>query len=201
MTARSNTAKSATLRLVGGVGGDDRPTRLGEIQPELPTWLWPDYVPRRALTMVFGPEGSYKSTLAAHLAAKVTSEGGVVWVNDLESDLGSVARPRYDVAGAHSRRCHLTRDFGLRLPDGMARLERMATRLKRLDLLVLDTLSNHMPWATPRAGLALEPLLRFASDADIGIEPRLRPRARKHAPVRSIVSHARDCSQRAECMY
>lgn len=74
------------------------------------SWLWKDKLPRGALSLVAGPGGVGKSTVAASLAATVTVggvfpdgsaavRGGVIFL-EAEDDTASITLPRLAAAGA-----------------------------------------------------------------------------------------------------
>src|SRR5262245_58174684 len=91
--------------------------------PSPADWLWQDYVPRGALTLLEGDPGLGKSLLALDLAARVSrgwqmppaagpyegAEPRGVLLLSAEDDLKRTIRPRLDAAGADVQRVwHLT---------------------------------------------------------------------------------------------
>jgi hypothetical protein len=90
-----------------------------DVVAEQVTWLWPDRIPRGKLTLLDGDPGLGKSTLALHIAARVSTGGplpgrceprapaGVI-ILSAEDGLADTIRPRLDAAGAD-----LTRVFAI----------------------------------------------------------------------------------------
>jgi hypothetical protein len=74
--------------------------KVSDIAPERIAWLWEPYVPKGMLTLLAGYEKSGKSTIAAHIVAKVTRAGGHVLMVATEDSWAHVLRPRLQIAGA-----------------------------------------------------------------------------------------------------
>jgi hypothetical protein len=52
---------------------DQARVRLSKVQPEEVEWLWPEYIPRRAITILDGNPALGKSLLALDIAARLTT--------------------------------------------------------------------------------------------------------------------------------
>ncbi|MEZ5204354.1 MAG: AAA family ATPase [Acidimicrobiales bacterium] len=89
---------------------------LSTVEPEHVQWLWQDWLPLGALTVLDGIPGAGKSTIMYDLAARVStgrpmptgpqdhrSPAGVVLLT-AEDPLAPVVRPRLDAAGADPAR-------------------------------------------------------------------------------------------------
>ena len=86
-----------------------------EVESEQLTWLWPDRIPLKGVTLLEGDPGDGKSTLMYDVAARVTtgrpmplatettSPAGVVLLQ-AEDLLREVVRPSLDAAGADIKR-------------------------------------------------------------------------------------------------
>jgi len=85
--------------------------RLSDVAAEPMGWLWPLYIPLRAITLLDGDPGRGKSTLLADLTARVTRGDyapssddamptGAVLMLSGEDDFASVVRPRLEAARA-----------------------------------------------------------------------------------------------------
>ena len=52
-------------------------TRLADVEPERPLWLWPGHIPKGKIVLIDGDPATGKSTLALDIAAHVTT--GAAW--------------------------------------------------------------------------------------------------------------------------
>lgn len=159
---------------------------IGMSQPE---WLWPERVPRGAITVLGGPEGSGKTNLAVWLAARV-SRGDVpgagrvpgnVLIVSTEDDASATLKPRLVAAGAQLDRVFRVRletdgerrDFMVTLPGSIDTIRALVID-HDIDLLVLDPLlgmvadgvDTHKDAEFRRA---LEPLSELGRDTGVTI--------------------------------
>ena len=128
------------------------------VRPEAVDWLWAGRVPRGAITVLEGPPGLGKTTLALDLAARVSSGHAMPGCNEgapstaaivasLEDALPVTIVPRLIAAGADLDRVQLLEGIGLTrkdmvplsLPDHLAELEG-AIRSHKAGLAVVDPL-------------------------------------------------------------
>lgn len=106
------------------------PTAADAIDPLTIDWLWQEFLPLGALSLLYGPEGDGKSTLTAMIAAKATrgllpgkleGEPATVEIFAYEDDPGAVLVPRLLAAGADLSRVFIHGDDAgdglLTLPD------------------------------------------------------------------------------------
>ncbi|MGE0128069.1 MAG: AAA family ATPase [Blastocatellales bacterium] len=88
--------------------------RMADVEAQKVSWLWPNRIALRAITILEGIEGEGKSTLLAALTAGITQgrglpetepgePGNVVWLS-AEDDLSQVLKPRLEAAGADCAR-------------------------------------------------------------------------------------------------
>jgi hypothetical protein len=120
------------------------------------TWLWPNWIPARKITVVDGDPGLGKSTLLLDLAARISrrdampdgSRGlfGDVLLLTAEDSLEDTVKPRLLAAGANLERIHSLRTVrdsaGLRppvLPDDIGRIEELI-KAYQVVMVVIDPL-------------------------------------------------------------
>jgi hypothetical protein len=91
---------------------------LSLVTPKKVEWLWPNWIPAAALSLIDGDPGMAKSTVAMDLAARLTTgrpmpfeKNGAkprdVIILSAEDDAHFTIRPRADAAGADVRRIHV----------------------------------------------------------------------------------------------
>ena len=154
-------------------------------------WLWPGYIPSGTLTLLGGAAGMGKSTVAAYVAATVSSgkawpsgqqaeEGGVLLFEE-EDDDESVITPRLLAANAKLQRIAVGK--GVDLSNGIDALVAEAKRLGRVRLVVLSPLrkmfgdAEHLGNNGVRR--ALEPLLNWSEAENIALLGIMHPPADK----------------------
>lgn len=147
-------------------------------------WLWQPWIPRGALTLLYGEEGIGKGSTAAYIVAQATRGGldgtpmNVEWVT-FEDDPDTVVAPRLAAAGADLDRVRF-HDEGsgnyespLVLPDDIGALGEAMTAWSS-KLLVIDPLPDSL-----REGLkdnnnadvraALRPLQQMAKQLSVAV--------------------------------
>jgi hypothetical protein len=86
---------------------------LADIEPKPVEWVWQNWIPRRAITILDGDPGLGKSTLAVDISARITrgwkmpaesgedpkAKPGCVLLLSAEDDAETTIRPRLDAAG------------------------------------------------------------------------------------------------------
>lgn len=182
---RSDAFDSA-VRFRNGQGKFAAPRLASAITPVSIEWLWQDFLPLGALSLLYGPEGDGKSTLTMMLAAMVTlgtlpgaleGQPAFVEVVAYEDDPQGVLVPRLMAAGADLDRVLIHGDNTggglLTLPDDVARFkEQIAARGSKL--LIIDPLPDAL-----REGLkdnnngdvrrGIVPLHRMAQELGIAV--------------------------------
>ena len=142
-----------------------------EIHRERVEWLEPG-IPLGATTLLVGDPGLGKSLLTHTLAASVSRAAGHALIATAEDSLSATVRPRLEAAEADLERVSfveiLSEGFpdGMRLPDDVAELERLAEE-REATLVVVDPLMAHLPsevnsWRDQSIRLALSPLRSMA---------------------------------------
>ena len=136
-------------RLVQGIELDS----YAKVRPRSVEWLIPGWIPRGAISLLAGPPGVGKSTLAWTVAARVSAGGtwpgggpiraGTVAIWAGEDDSSRVVRPALEAAGAKLDRCariEAAVEGGRRVPFSPAEhLPRLAAQLPAdCRLLVID---------------------------------------------------------------
>ena len=160
MPASEFQARLAARRRAAGLPPDphlpELPVQpLSELTPRGTDWLWPGRLPLGALAVLDGKKTAGKSTIAAAIAAAVTSGTrlpgrtsrsriSVLWVAG-EEDLRCTVWPKLEVAGADLRRVWALgqdelRRHRLQLPADLDQLERTIVRTAA-SLVVIDPLS------------------------------------------------------------
>lgn len=162
------------------------PVSAAHVKPVSINWLWSEYLPLGALSLLYGPEGDGKSTLTMMLAAMVTrgtlpgslfGTPSTVEIVAFEDDAGAVLVPRLLAAGADLNRVFIhgtdAGDAPLTLPDDVgafgAALKGRGSRLVIVDPLP-DSLREGLKDnnnADVRKGIV--PLHRMAQDLGIAV--------------------------------
>lgn len=177
---------------LSGLGGlEAEIIDLSQVEPEDVHWLWPGYIPLKALTIFDGDPGLGKSTITgADIAARVSrglpmpdgqrgdlSEPAGVVLMSLEDDTASTLVPRLIAAGADLTRVRQLRSVGREraLPnvEDVAAIE-LAVEQVQARLLIIDPIAGHLPkWANPNQDkdvrTALMGLARLAQDRDLAV--------------------------------
>ena len=149
------------------------------------SWLVPDYVPRRNITLFHGPGEGWESLMALHHAAKISrgkclefdASGeppteGCVLILAQEDSVEDTIKPRLDLAGADMSRIYF-RATGkdIRLPEDIEAL-RWLVREKRVVLVIIDTLDDFATTSTKNnqsVRKVLNGLGNLAEEEDVAI--------------------------------
>lgn len=128
--------------------------KLSEIERETVTWLWPNFLPDRKLTILDGMPGVGKSTLTSEIAARISSgkgfpDGksitpkGVVFIA-VEDGVADTIKPRVLAAGGDEEHAHfihieqngneVTPDLEVHLPA----IRKAIEAIGNVGLLVID---------------------------------------------------------------
>jgi hypothetical protein len=166
--------------------------RACDLAPRPVDWLWRNYIPRGAITLIDGDPGTGKSQFAIDLAARVSRgwamppEGGTVQAApagvlllNAEDDPARVIRPRLDAAGADLDRVTIIDgvneqfDRPVSLPEDLG-LIRAAARKTDARLIVIDPLMAFLTGAVDAHKDAdvrrvLHELKRFAEEAGAAV--------------------------------
>ncbi|MDS1115298.1 AAA family ATPase [Gordonia westfalica] len=141
--------------------------KLADVTPERVSWLWPGRLPLGKLVTLDGDPGVAKSTLAAAMAAPITTgtvwpdgapcdhPGAVVWLS-AEDGLADTMRPRHDAAGADVNKVfaleglnYISEDDGERYlrPPTLADIDTLRTVINEVGarLLIVDVLMAYLP--------------------------------------------------------
>jgi len=125
-----------------------RVVQLGDVEPELVSWLWPGYIPYGKVPLLAGDPGLGKSWTTLDLAARLTVGGetpdrqhrmeqGAVVLLTAEDGLADTVRPRIDVQCGDAGLVHVLE--GIVDPDGHERLPSLVDDIGTLEQLVVST--------------------------------------------------------------
>lgn len=149
---------------------------FSEIEQEQVDWIWEQRVARGEITLLVGDPGLGKSQLTCWLAEMVTARRDTVLMASAEDSPGATIRPRLEVAGAELDRVHLVVledeegvEGSIRIPDNVDALRRRIEKAGKVDLLVVDPLTAHLPnevnsYRDQHVRTALAPLKRLAEE-------------------------------------
>lgn len=136
-------------------------TRLADVEPERPLWLWPGHIPKGKIVLIDGDPATGKSTLALDIAAHVTT--GAAWPDGsagcepanvllltAEDGLADTVSPRIRAAqGDTSKMFALSEVFkdgkevAITLTDALPQIAQ-AVREQHIGLIVVDVLISFL---------------------------------------------------------
>lgn len=153
---RSNGADAKTSEVTAN---KLRMTTLADIEEAKPKWLWPGRIPLGCISILEGPPGVGKTTLALAISAAVTRGRSLpgnqesrhpadVLVFSAEDSAATTLRPRSraqdaDLARLHVMACVDGHDLPM-LPNDLPRLESLIAE-HRAELVILDPLMAFLP--------------------------------------------------------
>src|SRR5262245_55438417 len=160
---------------------------LSEVQPEELSWLWPDRIPLKMITLLEGDPAHGRSALTYDIAARctrghamyncceTTSPAGVVLLQ-AEDSLGSTVLPNLQAAGADISRVVVYdrtrfRDEPLMLPDDIALLANAVADVQAR-LVVVDPVNAFLSAnanSDQQVRKALKPLAAFAEQSGVAV--------------------------------
>jgi predicted ATP-dependent serine protease len=136
---------------------DDFPS-LDDVKEKPVEYLYPGLIPRGQITVIEGPPGNNKSSLACYIAAYVTNgkpmpytmhkgrqpTGGAIFLIG-EDDLATTVAPRCRAAGADLAKIRVPQ--GKMIPDHLEEIE-SAIRKSGATMLVIDTIDDFFSCST-----------------------------------------------------
>lgn len=163
-------------------------TALSSVKMQRARFIWSPRIPRAAVTLIAGLPGQGKSTLTAHLAARVSRgqlEGDLmgiptpVLIATAEDALSFVVVPRLTAAGADLDLIHSVgvRKDGLdgfvSVPDDLSEVRERMDKVGA-KLLIIDPLLAHIPvrvdgYKDQHVRVALAPLHQLAEELDAAV--------------------------------
>lgn len=126
--------------------------RASDVVVERVEWIWPGRIPRGLVSLLAGPPGKGKTTLACEVAARVSrgqlgGEPGDVLIASAEDSPAFTLVPRLTAAGADLERVHFVstevEDDGLVLPEDINRLTVTVNELG-VTLVIIDPVVAHL---------------------------------------------------------
>jgi hypothetical protein len=167
-----------------GAGGHLRATPLIAVGMRSILWFERPLWQRAAFVLLAGQKGSGKGTYLAGLAAHFTRQGMSVLFVSSEDSTEIDLKPRLVAAGAVIERCFVIQQH-VRLPEDVAELKTIATRLDGVGLLVIDPVANHIGDRDSNSDAsvrdAIAPLNQLADELDcllIGVRHPGKDRSR-----------------------
>lgn len=149
--------------------------KMSDIEEEEIIWLWPNYVPSEALTLINGDPNAGKSWFALDMACRVsrglawpdlTSNGPAanVYYMTYEDSLSKVLKKRIRTLGGDHERiiAYNSRHpiyLYLSTEEGMKRLEAELIRIGNIRLLVIDPILDFISASNPNAVEVVRALL------------------------------------------
>src|SRR5580765_72787 len=217
-------AREMTFRIEDRHGVRYDQALLAKVPPGKIDWLWPGRIPCGRVTLIEGPGGVGKSTLALDFVSRVCDDrpwpdgapqartGGKAVIICRQDDAADVVGARLQAMGAPPDRYvqfhafesmveDMTR-YDLRpvsLPDDLPVLERLLERDKSIRLVVIDALSD---FCTGKKALAelIHRLNRFASFHQVAIVVTLRANCRFDRQGQPVVKSRHD-TEAARCAW
>lgn len=136
-------------------------TRLADVEPERPLWLWPGHIPKGKIVLIDGDPATGKSTLALDIAAHVTT--GTIWPDGsagcepanvllltAEDGLADTVSPRIRAAqGDASKMFALSevfkdgKEIAITLTDALPQIAQ-AVREQHIGLIIVDVLMSFL---------------------------------------------------------
>ena len=164
---------------------------LHTVESEAVTWLWENYIPLGAISVIDGNPGVGKSTLTIDLASRITTgrtmpdgtpgaEGHVVLVN-IEDDIAKTVKPRVIAAGGDPEKITVLREVELhdgktrpfRLPDDagliVEEMKRNGAKLVVIDPLMAFLSAKVNAYSDQHVRAALNPLALAAQELDAAV--------------------------------
>jgi len=157
-----------------------------KVEPKVFEWLWEDRVPLNKFTLFFGLPGQGKSTVAADVAARLTSGSAfpdrknVLPPSDVlmliaEDELDDTVVPRLMAAKADRSRIHFVMMTSLTenakrserrvaLDNDLKAIERKLAKMPDVRLLVIDPVSSYLGKVNPNKSPEVRPLLEGLKD-------------------------------------
>lgn len=134
-------------------------TRLADVEPEHPLWLWPGHIPKGKIVLIDGDPATGKSTLALDIAAHVTT--GAAWPDGsagcepanvllltAEDGLADIVSPRIRAAQGDASKMFVLsevfkdgKEITITLTDALPQIAQ-AVREQHIGLIVVDVLMS-----------------------------------------------------------
>lgn len=163
-------------------------TRLANMTEKTNRWLWRDYIPHGAITLIIGDPGLGKSQVTLDLAARVTQampwpDGSIPDVANVlllasEDSIERTVMPRLRNSGANLQRVIVmddTQEEGRRMLDlktDLALLERLIVD-NHVEVVILDPLNGYLgntnSWRESDVRSVLMPIRAVAERHDVAV--------------------------------